>query len=174
MNSFTLQIWDDERKKCTFYTIIKEDASISEVEKFLAKFEKTAEDEHTLAKLLFFILKSIGDDHGATKKLFNRDENQVIGLPVRGKVYENGEIFHFPQFPLRLYALRLNDEIVILFNGDRKNNATNQTSDVHMSWVEACQFADRINEGIKSGEIVIDYFSRKLFDEFGNEEIYLT
>jgi hypothetical protein len=174
VNSFTLHIWDDERKRCTFYTVTKDGASVSEMEKFLSKYENAPKYEQVLPSLLVFILKSIGDDHGATEDLFNRFENQVIGLPVKGKVYENGELFHFPQFPLRLYALRLCNELVILFNGGVKDDETNQKSDVHMSWVEACQFADRINAGIKEGEIIVNEMIRKIYDEDGNDLIYLV
>lgn len=175
MDSFTLEIWDDERKKCTFYTVTKEGASTSEMEKFLSNFEKNPEDEKTLATLLTFILKSIGDDHGATEFLFNRYENEVIGLPVKGKVMGKGKVlFHFPQFPLRLYALKLNKGIVVLFNGGRKDDDTNQKSSVHLNWVEACQFAKRIIEGIANGEIIVNELERKLYSENGKDEIYLV
>ena len=31
--------------------------------------------------LLSFVLDSIGEDHGAVDELFNRFENEVVGLP---------------------------------------------------------------------------------------------
>jgi hypothetical protein len=36
--------------------------------------------------LLSFVLDSIGEDHGAVNALFNRFENEVVGLPNKGKV----------------------------------------------------------------------------------------
>lgn len=69
--------------------------------------------------LLSFLLDSIGKDHGAIDVLFNRFENEVTGLPDKGKVTIGEIVFLFPNFPLRLYALRLNNrpDLVVLFNG---------------------------------------------------------
>jgi len=94
-------------------------------------------------------LDSIGDDHGAIDVLFNRFENEVVGLPNKGKVTVGEIVFLFPGFPLRLYALRINNrpDLVVLFNGGVKSAQTNQGSkDLSLKWREACQFARRIKK----------------------------
>ena len=149
MNIFTLEIWDDEGKKCTFYTVRKEDAPENETDKFFNKFDNIPELKLATQQILSFILDSVGDDHGAIDSLFNRPENEVTGLPNTGKVNVRQVLFSYPNFPLRLYALRINNrkDLVVLFNGGIKSAWTNQESkDLNLKWIEACQFARRIEE----------------------------
>ena len=85
-------------------------------------------------------------------------------------------MFTYPNFPLRLYALRINNrnDIVVLFNGGVKSSWTNQESkDIHLKWVEACQFAKRIEEALRDGEIIIDEGKRKMRSANNGEEIFL-
>jgi hypothetical protein len=108
--------------------------------------------------------------------LFNRPENDVTGLPNTGRVTVKQILFAYPNFPLRLYALRINNrsDIVILFNGGIKSSWTNQESkDIHLKWVEACQFAKRIEDALKDGEITIDESKRKIISANGDGEIFL-
>ncbi len=171
MNSFTLHIWDDEGHKCCFYTVTKEGAATNETDKFLEKYEKHAIYGEALQELVTLILETIGDEHGAVDELFNRFENEVIGLPNQGKVKLINELYYYPNFPLRLYALKISDEIVILFNGGIKDGATNQTSSLHTNWTEACQFAKKITEYLDEGLIKIT--QNRLLDEHNDPEIYI-
>jgi ribosome-binding protein aMBF1 (putative translation factor) len=126
--------------------------------------------------LLSFVLDSIGEDHGAVDALFNRFENEVVGLPGKGKVSVGEIVFLFPNFPLRLYALRINNrpDLVVLFNGGVKSAQTNQGSrDLNLKWREACQFAKRIEEAIRNEEIIVDQKKRRLFANSGEDEIFL-
>jgi hypothetical protein len=130
VNIFALEVWDDEASKCTFYTVRWEDAVENETDKFFNKYDQIPELKTSTQQLLSFVLDSIGEDHGAIDALFNRFENEVIGLPNRGKAHVGGIVFLYPNFPLRLYALRLNsrNDIVVLFNGGLKSAQTNQGS----------------------------------------------
>lgn len=175
MNTFELEIWDDEANLCTFYTVKKVDdtSGLNETDKFFTKYENDPEFQSAIQELLSFILDVIGDDHGAVDALFNRHENQVQGLPSKG-IVRLGEItIHYPDFPLRIYALRITEEIVVLFNGGIKDGPTNQLSSLNMQWMEACRFADRINEALRNGEILVDDDNRILTDHLGNKEIIL-
>jgi hypothetical protein len=63
---------------------------------------------------------------------------------------------------------------VILFNGGIKSAWTNQESkDIHLKWVEACQFAKRIEDALKDGELTIDENKRKIISANGDDEIFL-
>jgi hypothetical protein len=109
VNKFVLEIWDDEASKCTFYTVRKDGAKTNETDKFFRKYNAIQEFQTPTRELLSFVLDSIGDDYGAIDFLFNRFENEVVGLPNKGEA-KLGEItFFFPNFPLRLYALRINN-----------------------------------------------------------------
>jgi hypothetical protein len=171
-----LEIWDDESYKCKFYTVRKEGAKNSETDKFFLKYSSNPELVREVQELLSFILESIGNTYGAIDILFNRYENQVIGLPNKGRVVLGGASFLFPNFPLRLYALRINDrsDMVVLFNGGRKTSQTNQGSrDLNLKWIEACLFAKRIEDALKAGEISIDIRNKKIIAADGGDEIVL-
>jgi hypothetical protein len=176
VNTFTLEIWDDETVKCKFYTVRKEGAKNSETDKFFYKYSAIPELTREVQELLSFILESVGNNHGAIDILFNRYENQVIGLPNKGRAALGDASYLFPNFPLRLYALRINDrsDLVVLFNGGRETAQTNQESrDLNLKWIEACQFARRIEEALRTGEILIDVRNRKIIAADGSDEIVL-
>ena len=176
MNTFVLEIWDDEASKCTFYSVRWEDAKENETDKFFNKYDSKTELKQATQELLSFILDSIGEDYGAIDPLFNRFENEVVGLPNKGKVTVGEIIFLYPNFPLRLYALRINNrsDLVVLFNGGIKSAQTNQGSkELNLKWIEACQFAKRIEEALRNKEIVIDNRNRKILPDNGDEEIFL-
>ena len=173
VNIFALQIWDDEGAKCTFYTVKYEDFDTNETDLFFEKYDALAKYKTANQELLSFVIYAIGEDHGAIDVFFNRDENEVKGLPVQGKRIVAGITYHYPEFPLRLYALRITNAIVVLFNGGIKDGPTNQKSSLHLEWRAACAFAKRIDEAIRDGSIIIDEENRKLTNYDGSDEIIL-
>ncbi len=169
MNNFALEIWDDEGDKW-------DEAASNETDKFFAKYDAIPELKSEVQRLLSFVLDSIGDDHGAIDILFNRFEQEVVGLPNKGKINVKGIVFLYPNFPLRLYALRIKNrkDLVVLFNGGIKSARTNQASrDLNLKWIEACRFAMRIEEALRDEEIIIDAKNRKLIAANGDDEIIL-
>lgn len=176
MNTFTLKLWDNDASKCTFYTVQWDEAEENETDKFFDKYYAIPETKRSAQELLSFVLDSIGEDHGAIDALFNRFENEVVGLPNKGKVMVGEIVFLYPDFPLRLYALRVNNrsDLVVLFNGGIKSSQTNQGSkDLNIKWIEACQFAKRIEEAFRNKEIIIDSKKRKILSADGDNEILL-
>lgn len=173
MNIFELKLWDDEGKMCTFYTVQWSDASKNETDIFFETYENDAELESSMLLLLDFVVNTIGNRHGATEALFNRFEHEVVGLPVKGGVKVEKLYYNFPRFPLRLYALKITEEIVVLFGGGLKDGVTNQESSLNLKWREACLFAKKILEAISLGEILIDETNRCLTNEFGTNEMEL-
>ncbi len=171
MNIFELKIWDDERSKCTFYTVQWIDTEISETDKFLIRYETSHSD--AIQQLLSFILKAVGEDHGAVDALFNRFENEVVGLPNKGNARLGEFKYHYPEFPLRLYALKITDNIVVLFDGGVKDGPTNQASSLQGKWQEACHFAKRILEEIRDKNIQVDEYNKLLTNHLGESEIII-
>jgi len=173
MNTFELEIWDDECDKVTFYSVRWQNSTVSETDKFFEKLEKSHLPE--VQQLLVLLLDSVGTDHGAIDVFF-RPEDNVAGLPPKGKVTVDEIVFHYQKFPLRLYALRVNNrqDLVVLFNGGVKSGETNQESpDLNMKFIEAKAFGKRIEEALRDGTIIVDETSRalKLFN--GSDEIVL-
>jgi hypothetical protein len=176
VNIFALEIWDNEASKCTFYTVRWDDASENETDKFFHKYARRPELKYATQLLLSFVLNRVGEDYGAIDALFNRFENEVVGLPNKGKVTVDEIVFLYSNFPLRLYALRINDrpDLVVLFNGGLKSAQTNRDSkDLNLKWIEACRFAKRIEEALRNKEIIIDDKSRRILFHDGGEEILL-
>ncbi|WNJ16587.1 hypothetical protein [Pontibacter sp. G13] len=173
MNTFTLEIWDDECSRCTFYTVRKPGAKQNETDRFLLKYGDQDAYKSSIQDMVTLLLKSIGEDHGADKALFNRDENEVQGLPPHGRFELESIGYHFPDFPLRLYALRLRVNLVVLFNGGIKDGPTNQTSSLNMNWREACAFARRIDDALMEGALLIDEERSLLFDPDQPDELIL-
>lgn len=174
MNSFGLEIWDDDCEKVTFYTVRWLDATENETDKFFLKYEKTHKNE--IQALLSLVLDVIGTDHGALDEFFNRPENNVTGLPPHGKITIGEFKLHFKQFPLRLFALRINDrqDLVVLFNGGEKSAATAQESkELSMPFHEANAFGNRIEEALYNETIIVDEISRRLKFYDGSDEIIL-
>ena len=176
MNNFVLEKWDDEGSKCTFYSVRWQGAKYNETNKFFDRFYAIAEYKQSVQELLSFVLDSIGDAYGAMDILFNRFENEVVGLPNKGRVTIGEILFIYPNFPLRLYALRVSNrkDLVVLFNGGIKSAQTNQNSrDLNLKWLEACRFAKRIDEAIREKEIIIDTKNRLILSAYGDDEILL-
>jgi hypothetical protein len=176
VNNFALEIWDNEAIKCTFYTVRWENAKQSKTDKFFERYYADLKFKQPAQELLSFVLDSIGDDHGAVDALFNRFENEVTGLPNKGRVNVGGIVFLYPNFPLRLYALRINNrsDLVVLFNGGIKSAQTNQASrDLDIKWIEACQFTKRIEEALRNKEITIDTENREILSALNEGEILL-
>lgn len=173
VNIFALEIWDNEGAKCTFYSVKYDDVDTNETDLFFEKYDAIAAYKKATQELLSFIIYAIGENHGAVDELFNRDENEVKGLPVQGKRTVENITYHFPEFPLRLYALKITNNLVILFNGGIKDGPTNQKSSLHLEWRAACEFAKRIDKAINDGSIIVDEKNRKLTNYDGLNEIIL-
>jgi len=173
VNIFELEIWDDEAQKCTFYTVREDGAQNTETDTFFKKYNSDKMYKQSAQELLSFVLLAIGDRHGAIDELFNRNENEVEGLPSKGKINISELDYHYPNFPLRLYALRINEKIVVLFNGGIKDGETNQTSSLHQNWVAACNYAKRIVRAINDGTLLVNDQDRTLTLFNGAKEIIL-
>lgn len=171
MNNFALEIWDDESSLVTFFTIRMEGAELTEMEKFLKKFENDQEHSDELNEIVTLLLDYMGEERGAIIELFNRQENTATALPPIGKIaHELG--FGGGDFSLRLYCLRLTDEVVILFNGGVKTSQTAQDSPgVSMIMKEADKFAQIILREWQR-TIFLDESGMRIVDSTGSTDIY--
>lgn len=173
MNTFTLEVWDDEARKVTFYSVRWEDAALCEMDKFLLRIGSMPGLKRPLQELVSLILDVIGNTHGAQPEFFNRFENRVTALPPKDS-FEVSQIgLTYAGFPLRLYCLALSESVVVLFNGGVKNTRTVQESadSITVSFYEANEFAKRILAALYMKDIHIE--GRIIVDYSGSTDMYL-
>lgn len=154
MPTFVLEVWDDEGCKATLYTIRKFGAEDSETDKFFLRFENDPAYKENAQQLVSFILSVICDAQGAREHFF-RFETQASALPPKPSQVR-GLAFDFEEFPLRLYCLRISDELVVLMNGGIKTSSKAQDSpDIRARFSEANRFAKAIDRALKEKSIWI-------------------
>ncbi len=99
----------EQSERVSLYSISFEMDRTTEFERFLSKFEEQASLNEDYQKILYAL--SIILDNGALERYFRPEgkmEDNLCALPI-----ESGKI--------RLFCLRISDEILILGNGDIKN-----------------------------------------------------
>lgn len=172
MNTFVLEVFDDEGKACTFYTVRRDGEAQSETEKFLAKFKTDKELREKLDDLLAFLFVKIAEDTGALPAFF-RQEDIAQALPP-SKSYTVGEVLiNYSEFPLRLYCLRISNQLVVLFNGGEKTSRSAQGGKTATSFRDAQQFAARIDKALQNKDVEILSNGRVFSSTDGSEEILL-
>jgi hypothetical protein len=172
VNTFALEIFDDQGRQCTFYTVRWEDAQLSETDKFFLKYENHVTLGRHVQELAVFITKKIGDEQGAWERFF-KFENTAQALPPSGKYKVEDIYINYDNFPLRLYCLRISETLVVLFNGAEKSSRSAQEGETSMAFHEANMFAGRIIDALKERMIYIMENQRefKTFDH--KDEIYI-
>ncbi|MEX0995945.1 MAG: hypothetical protein WDZ45_02715 [Flavobacteriaceae bacterium] len=157
MNTFALEIFE-EQECCTFYTVrcIQDDDTYvpSETQQFFETFYADENYKQSIQEIVA-LLDYIGKERGAHKNLF-RPERKAEALPKNEPRACRDLCLDFADFPLRLYCLRITDEILILFNGGIKDARTAQESKASMKFHEAQQFCERINQAFISKDIRIE------------------
>ena len=136
-------------KKVTYYTIRLEEAAYSETEKFILRFEADAQYQYDLENILA-LLVVLGDEKGAKSRFF-RDESAAQALPpeIREALRENW--VQFIDAGLRLFCLRMTDEVVILLNGGIKSSQkTNDSPDLVAKFRLAQQLSKAIDAQLRN------------------------
>ena len=131
-----------EFSRVKYYSALIEDRPASEFLDFQQRMRKLYPIQ--LGELNAYI-KEIGEFYGAQKRFF-RHERIAHALPPHFFEYE-GKDEERPEngFGLRLYCLRLNESVVILFNGDLKTAQLVQDCD---NCRKHFDLANRISKGI--------------------------
>ena len=172
MNTFAVEIFDDTGSHCTFYTVRWDGSEFSETDKFFSKYEDHEEFGDSLMEMASFLNQVIADEYGALDDFF-RFENAAQALPPKGK-YQIGELHvNFSNFPLRLYCLKISENILVLFNGNEKTSQTAQGGKTSMVFHDANQFAKRIVEALNEGTVVISANKRQLLNYNNTTDISL-
>lgn len=117
----------------------------SEFEKFLYEFKDYATYNKDFNVILMAISKII--DKGALERFFRNE----------GKMHDNVKALAIDSRKLRLYCLRISDQILILGNGGVKNTRTYQENEKLSGYVMDLQTFDKVLlKAQKSGRITIE------------------
>ncbi len=134
----------------SFYTARLETASLSETEKFIERFLESPEFKNDFDAVIAWIEK-MGMDFGA-RRIFFRDENGANALPPRQGILEKYTPAFVEFAHLRLYCIRVSDQIVILLNGGVKTSEKVQDSpDCIAHFRFAVRFCKLLDEQIRDG-----------------------
>lgn len=177
MNTFAVKLWYDEGKKCTFYSVsydLDDEEHSCEADKFFDCYsiERKAFATHAQA-IARLVTTAIGEKYGAIDDFFDRVEDEAQALPPKPKRNIEEVAALGSHFPLRLYCLRISEQIVVLFNGGMKTAGTAQESELSMKFFEAKGFALRILQARSDDEIKISDDGRYLLNFEGGSEIIL-
>lgn len=171
MKTFVLEIWEDSFALVTYYTVRWDEAEESETDKFIRRYKNDVINREHFTEI-FLLLEELGKRKGAKKEYFQRYVNEATELPPKMKIQIEGIEVRFFENVFRLFCTRINDNIVVLFNGGVKSSQATQDSPELSSFRDANYFAKRIWEEINDeyGTIIIDEARQKLLNQDGSDE----
>ncbi|MEI7463433.1 MAG: hypothetical protein WCK03_03500, partial [Candidatus Taylorbacteria bacterium] len=144
----------------------------NETDKFFDKYASIETFKRSIQELVDFVFRKIGDDTGALQIYF-RFEDSAHALPPSGKHTVEEITLNFDNFPLRLYCLRISENLVVLFNGSEKTSQSALAGKTSMTFTEANQFASKILEALYQKTIYITADEREFRNFDGSVEILL-
>ena len=150
-------IGDISTGKVQFYTVTRSGEELSEFEKFVDKDFPEHKEE---IEVLYQIIEEIG--RRGAKAYYFKFEKSAHALPKVGREIINANT---DDFGIRLYCIRISDELVILLNGNIKTTQLPQDCDNvkgHFSF--ANKIADQIDKLLAEGEI--NFSSADWLNEF--------
>lgn len=163
MKAQFIQLEHLQFSKVWFYTIRVEGKPMSEFHDFQKRMQQYKKDKSQAAEINRFI-KNIGEYYGAQDRYFKREGHaERLPPPTHRFVESDGET----DFGLRLYCIRISDEIVILLNGDRKTaQRLKDCPNCKPHFDFANTISDLIFEARKNGFMEIDGFDILIDDDF--------
>ena len=144
MTTATLKIIE-QSDNVGLFSICFDGSEMSEFEKFLNEFKENATYNKDFNVILLALSKII--DKGALERFFRNE----------GRMNDNVKALAIDSRKLRLYCLRISDQILILGNGGVKNTRTYQENEKLSGYVMDLQTFDNVLlELQKSGKVTIE------------------
>lgn len=135
----------EQSDNVSLYSICFEGNELSEFENFLIKFRDNAKLNRDFQTIILALEKII--DKGALERFFR----------IEGKMNDNLAALSIDSRKLRLYCLRISDQILILGNGGIKTTRTYEEDKTLSGYVMDLQkFDSLLSEAQKAGEITIE------------------
>lgn len=135
----------EQSERVSLYSISFAKDRTTEFERFLSKFEKEASLNEDYQRILYAL--SIILDKGALERYFRPEgkmNDDLYALPING-----GRI--------RLFCLRISDEILILGNGDQKRTGTyEQDAKLYGYALDLQKFDHLLRKDIEAGIVTIE------------------
>lgn len=135
----------EQNDNVSLFSICFSESSESEFEKFLMEFKDDAVYNKDFNTILMALSKII--DKGALERFFR----------IEGKINDNVAALALDSHKLRLYCLRISDQILILGNGGVKTTRTYQENMRLSGYVTTLQSFDKaLKKAQKAGRISIE------------------
>ena len=135
----------EQNDNVSLYSICFDGNNESEFENFLKKFKDNAKLNSDFRIILFALEKII--DKGALERFFRPE----------GKMSDRVSALSIDSRKLRLYCLRISDQILIVGNGGIKNTRTYQEDDTLSGYVlDLKNFYELLLQAKKNGSISIE------------------
>ena len=144
----------EQSEKVSFYSISFQMDRTTEFERFLSKFEEEAEFNEDYQRILAAL--EIILDRGALERYFRPEgsiNDNLCAIPI-----ESGNI--------RLFCLRISDQILILGNGDKKTTRTYQEDRRLLGYALDLQKFDRLlKKDLEDGVVTIEERTLKYIED---------
>ena len=135
----------EQKDNVGMFSICFDGSEVSEFEKFLNEFKDNATYNKDFNVILLALSKII--DKGALERFFRNE----------GRMNDNVKALAIDSRKLRLYCLRISDQILILGNGGVKNTRTYQEDSKLSGYVMDLQTFDKVLlKAQKSGKVTIE------------------
>lgn len=135
----------EQSERVSFYSISYQMDRTTEFERFLSKFEEEAEFNEDYQRILAAL--EIILDRGALERYFRPEgkmDDNLCAIPI-----ESGNI--------RLFCLRISDQILILGNGDKKTTRTYQEDRKLLGYALDLQKFDKLlKKDLEDGVVTIE------------------
>lgn len=134
----------EQNDNVSLYSICFNESDISEFEDFLIKFKDNSKLNRDFQTIILALEKII--DQGALERFFR----------LEGKMNDNVTALSIDSRKLRLYCLRISDQIMILGNGGVKTTRTYQEDEELSGYVmDLRRFDELLKQAQKNGTITI-------------------
>lgn len=144
----------EQSERVSFYSISFEMDRKTEFERFLEKFEEESSYNEDYQKILYAL--SIILDKGALERYFRPEgqmNDRLCALPI-----ESGRI--------RLYCLRISDEILILGNGGEKSTKTYEEDPRLLGYaLDLQKFDELLKQDIQDGVVIVEERTLKYIED---------
>ena len=144
----------EQSERVSFYSISFQMNRTTEFERFLSKFEEEAEFNEDYQRILAAL--EIILDRGALERYFRPEgsiNDNLCAIPI-----ESGNI--------RLFCLRISDQILILGNGDKKTTRTYQEDRRLLGYALDLQKFDKLlKKDLEDGVVTIEERTLKYIED---------
>lgn len=152
-----------------FYTVLIGDRSKTEFQDFTTRMTTTTANNKVQFQELLKWITLIGNEYEARTQYFRKEENAEALPPPRWHYLETEHYDNnYNDYGLRLYCIRLTNNIVILLNGDRKTTQkVNDCENCKPHFRLANKISNAINKAIvnKGIELDIDNYEIEVYDD---------